>query len=114
MKTRDHECAFCRGAGEVGPVHVNKGQVNGECVGEWLDSMPCRECDGTGRWSGERAARFKAGLRMKAERLARQESFMEAGQRLGISPAEVSEIERGREPTTEAGRRALEKSHEAE
>lgn len=97
-------CQHCKGAGRTGPVHANRGP---DKPGEWRGSMPCRECDGTGTWSMGRWERWHVGQDIKAARLARYETLYEASQRLGVSPAELSAIERGHEPQTEAGRRAL-------
>jgi DnaJ-class molecular chaperone len=85
-------CWYCEGKGSTGPVHVNRGELGGE----WIETMSCRECGGTGQWTDDRAARFYEGQKIRALRIARGESIGEAAKRMGISPSGVSAIERGR------------------
>lgn len=92
-------CETCGGEGSTGPVHINRG----DAPHEWRGSMPCHDCDGTGQWTAERHARWQAGQKMRAERLARGESLREAAKRMGITPAKLS--------VTEAGRAVLESEH---
>lgn len=91
-KAMAETCETCGGRGSTGPVHINRG----DAPHEWRESMPCRDCAGTGRWTAERHARWQAGQKMRAERLARGESLREAAQRMGITPARLCDIEAGR------------------
>ena len=92
-------CETCRGTGKVGPVHINRG----EQPHEWVETMPCDVCKGSGEVTAEHARRIALGRIARSERLSRDESLREAAKRLGISPAELSRIERGehqpKEPT---------------
>lgn len=58
--------------------------------------MACFTCKGVGSISDEHAARIVAGKKLRDERVARREGLMEASTRLGMSPAELSAIETGR------------------
>lgn len=86
-------CRACDGHGAIGPVHINHGGGRGE----WVEQMPCRDCDGTGRWSAERLAAYERGQEHRLARVMAGETILQCAQRLGISPAEVSRMERGLE-----------------
>lgn len=73
-----------------------------------LRSMNCFTCSGTGTVDAEFHARREIGKKIRAERLAKRQSLLEAARERGISPAELSAIEQGRAalsaPSTEKGR----------
>lgn len=83
-------CPHCRGE-KGGVAHINTGPDRPHEWG-WL---PCSTCAGTGEVSDEHLARIERGNRVRAERLARDESLREAAKRMGITAAELSAIERG-------------------
>lgn len=85
-------CNRCGGAGKIGPVHVNRGDQ----PHVWLESMPCATCDGTGFITEDKASALALGARLKAKRVARGESILQQSKRLGLSPAELSGLERGK------------------
>lgn len=90
-------CPKCQGAGATGPVHVNYGYVQGVgCCGEWLDSVRCYFCGGTGLVPDDTPERIEAGKAKRSERYQRGETLKEASLRMGISAAQLSAIEMGR------------------
>lgn len=84
-------CAYCNGSGKTGPTHVNYGGGRGE----WLNNIPCFECDGTGCWDEARGAAFELGQKNRQARVNRGKTLREAAKEMGISPAELSRRERG-------------------
>jgi DnaJ-class molecular chaperone len=84
-------CPKCGGFRRIGPVHINRGSL----PHLWLSSVPCRFCHGSGTVSEERRVAHERGERLRAERVARNESLREAAQRLGVSASKLSALERG-------------------
>ncbi len=83
-------CPTCKG--EKRPLaHVNPGPGRPH---RW-ERLPCPTCKGAGEVDDEHLARIENGRQMRAERLARLEGLNEAAKRLGMTPAELSAIERG-------------------
>lgn len=71
-------------------AHINRGDK--PHTWEWI---ACFTCKGAGKITPEHMERIAAGQKMREERLARDESLMEAARRMGITPAELSRRERG-------------------
>lgn len=89
----EHVCGKCKGSGRTaGPVHINRGDQ----PHEWVDSLPCFYCDGVGRVNDDKFAALQLGEHFRKQRIARGESVFEASKRLGLSPAELSGLERGK------------------
>ena len=65
---------------------------------KWIE-IPCVLCQASGEISDERGAQIAeakaAGAALKAERLARDETLLEAARRLGVKISEYSRMERG-------------------
>lgn len=87
-----HECPHCKGKGG-GMAHINRGPDSSTHSFEWRDCLSCR---GSGEITPEYAARIEAGRKMRDERVAQRKSLVEAANERGISPAELSAIEMGR------------------
>ncbi len=69
-----------------------------------VETYNCHTCNGVGTITPEHATRIDAGKKLRAERLSRDESLMEAAKRMGIRPSELSAIEHGKvTPTKDAG-----------
>lgn len=85
-------CPNCDGEGG-GQAFVNRGEDITKHSVEWIT---CRTCNGDGKVTDERAECIAAGKRMRDARVARQESLLAASKRMGIGPAELSDIEHGR------------------
>lgn len=74
-------CPACRGAGSY-----------------LAGALLCDVCHGQKEIDDTRMAAWNAGQALKAERLARRENMRVCAARLGISPVELSERERGVSP----------------
>ena len=85
------ECYACNGVGEV-TAHLNYGGSNGE----WK-VINCPTCAGTGEITSEHAARIEAGRKARHARVLDGISLSEQARRLGITPAQLSAIEHGRQ-----------------
>ena len=85
-----HTCTSCNGTGRTGPVHINRG----DAPHEWVDSMPCPYCEG-GVVSEDRWQAMQLGAALRRERVARNESMLTQSKRLGLSPSELSKLQRG-------------------
>jgi ribosomal protein S27AE len=78
-------------------AHVNGG-VNpktGGCNTE-EKALACPTCDGVGTISAEHAQRIVDGKRLRAERVERGETLLDAATRMGLKASELSAIESGR------------------
>lgn len=84
-------CPTCDGTGKTGPVHINRG----EQPHEWRESMPCLTCAGNKTIHNDKAIAMEFGRAARNKRVARGESLREASKRYGMSPAELSGLERG-------------------
>ena len=83
-------CQVCEGTGRVGPVFIDwRGG------GEYRESMPCYGCRGSGEWSDARLAAHQRGQAMREARVAAGKSIREAAREMGVSPADLSKMERG-------------------
>jgi hypothetical protein len=90
-------CPDCQGKGQV-HAHVNYGPAG--CKWKRID---CFRCKATGIVPDEQAAWIAEGRKRRDERVARGVSLRDEARRLGLSPAELSSIERGmRAPTSSA------------
>jgi hypothetical protein len=78
--------AFWDGRDKDGKATSGSGMVN------------CFTCDGAGEITEEHARRIAAGRARMEARIARRVTLKEEADRLGITPAELSAIESGREP----------------
>lgn len=87
-------CPNCAGEGG-GQAFVNRGEDISKHSVEWIT---CRTCNGDGKITDERAECIAAGKRMRDVRVAKQETLLVASRRMGISPAELSDVEHGRAP----------------
>jgi hypothetical protein len=86
----ERRCEQCGGTGKTGPVHINRG----DAPHEWVDSMPCAYCvDGV--VSDDLYEAQQLGKKLRASRIARQETIYEQARRLGISSAQLSQLQRG-------------------
>lgn len=85
------ECYACKGVGEV-TAHLNYGGSDGE----WK-IINCPTFVGTCEISGEHAARIEAGRKARHARIIDGISLSEQARRLGITPAQLSAMEHGRE-----------------
>lgn len=98
-------CPSCNGAGG------GEGFICGESSGGY-GSIPCSVCKGAGTVTLDTATKYTLGRKMSEERQGRDLSLREEAKRLGISVIDLSDIEHGREPKTDAGRAALERRTE--
>jgi len=105
-ESKPHNCPMCGGSGNTGPVHVNRGP---DQPGYWLENDDCRVCGGAGAVSDAFLRRYHAGLAAKERRILRRESVGEAADRLGISPADLSGIEHGRDPKSATAKQLQER-----
>lgn len=85
-------CPRCEGKGWIGPVHINRGDL----PHEWRERMDCDFCEATGKIDADKRTAIEMGWRLRAKRVAREESLMEAAKRLRMSPSELSGLETGR------------------
>lgn len=85
-------CPHCNGKGDIGPVHINRGDQ----PHEWRDSFPCTLCGGTGNVADDVIEARALGKALRDKRVANDESLLEASRRFGMSPAELSGLEHGR------------------
>jgi hypothetical protein len=77
--------------------------------GGWQGYRPCDRCKGTGEITKEHVERIRLGKIMREDRVnARRVTQREEAARLGCGIGEWSQIEYGKEPETEEGRKALE------
>lgn len=90
--TTKHQCPRCDGRGWIGPVHINRGDQ----PHEWREGMDCDLCGGTGQIDDDKLAAVELGKKLRAKRVAGEESLMEAARRLGVRPSELSALETGR------------------
>lgn len=98
-------CPSCIGNGN------SEGFACGPAGGRYT-TLPCSVCKGAGKVSLETASHYTLGRAMAKERQGRDMSLREEAKRLGIGVVDLSDIEHGREPRTEAGKAALEKRTE--
>ena len=85
-------CANCDGTGKV--FGFLKYRDNGCTAGQ----LPCSQCRGSGELSDEQRSRIEDGRRRRDDRVARGLNLRDEARRLGITPAELSDIEWGRAP----------------
>lgn len=90
-------CPMCKGE-KGGQGHVNYGGAR-PCEFKWI---ACMRCKGTGAVPDEQGPWIEAGMKRRAERLARDMSLWEEAKRLGISAAQLSAIEHGMRNPDEA------------
>jgi hypothetical protein len=69
---------------------------------------PCYRCKGTGEVTEGDLRRMELARKIRQDRVERRVVMREEAARLGVSIADYSNIENGREPETEEGRKALE------
>lgn len=93
-----HECPACGGQGSL-QAFLNRGP---DIRKHSLETITCETCKGEGRISDSRMAAIRHGASLRAERIARGLTLLEAAEEAGISPAELSAIESGRAPIEEA------------
>lgn len=82
----EHTCPSCNGA---------KGHGGISCPGFKTFWMECDLCQGTGAITAKKLKRYEAGKEKQKDRRARGLTLREEAKRLGISPTELSKIERG-------------------
>lgn len=82
-------CPFCAGAGKIRGFG---------CPGFRHVEIDCVECFGSGEVPASREEAITEGERRRQDRIAREVSLRDEAKRLGISPAELSDIEAGRRP----------------
>lgn len=94
-------CPKCGGKpAEPSVVFMNTGEDYTKHRQE-MRVMPCGVCDGSGQATPEQAHRYWEGRRMRDERIARGETLGEAAERMGLTPAQLSAIEHGRQPSND-------------
>lgn len=91
----DVVCPTCRGDRQV-MAFVDGRDKNGKRWGR-NGMVDCMTCEGTGSIPVERARWMEEGRTHRQARVDRRESLHEAAQRLGITPAQVSAMETGRQ-----------------
>lgn len=89
------ECPRCNGDGGH-DAFINRGLDISTHSVEWVC---CLTCLGEGTITEARAAMIEKGKALRAARVARQETLLEASRKLGIGPAELNAIEMGRAPS---------------
>ena len=85
-------CQRCNGHGMVGPAHINRGDK----PHTW-EMIRCTSCGGSGYWTARQAIAARNGEEIRRRRIERGESLRDAARRLGMSPAELSAVENGRD-----------------
>lgn len=91
----DVVCPTCCGDRQV-MAFVDGRDKNGKRWGR-QERIACMQCAGTGTISAERARWMEECRVHRLARVDRRESLHEAAQRLGITPAQVSAMETGRQ-----------------
>lgn len=98
------QCPDCLGEKRV-LAFVDGHRPDGTSFGG-LRSVNCSTCFGEGTIDAEFHARREIGKKLRAERIAKRQSLLEAARDRGISPSELSAIEQGRAalsaPSTDA------------
>lgn len=89
-------CPACKGAKEVF-VFADGHHEDGTAFSR-NGLMACLTCKGAGSLTDEHVARIAAGKKLRDERVAQRRSLLEVATERGISPAELSAIEMGRQP----------------
>lgn len=87
------QCPFCRG--EKGSnCHVNTGLDSSKHYWQWFD---CKQCKGTGQVTDKHYDHWINSKTIRAERIASGETMIQRAERLGVSVAQVSSMETGRD-----------------
>jgi len=87
LKGKDIECPECHGKGTITAL---------VCPGGIIKQEPCTLCDGFGTISDEQIERGENGKKLRQDRLSRNMSLREEAAKIGITPYELSRIERGK------------------
>lgn len=87
------KCPFCRG-NKGATCHVNTGLDSSKHYWKWFD---CEQCGGTGEVTEKHYNHVIAARLKRVERSERNETLLDCAKRLGISVAELSAIESGRD-----------------
>lgn len=85
-------CPDCAATGKIS-AFVDYGESR---PGEFRTDIECSTCRGSGKISETIARWREAGTAHRDARVARRESIMACANRLGLNPAELSAMERGR------------------
>ena len=88
MSARTETCPRCNGK-RSGYAFISRA---GNCQGREID---CSFCGGRGEVTEREADLYREGERRRDERVLAGRSLREEAKRLGITPAELSAIERG-------------------
>ena len=88
-----HSCPNCTD-GKV-TAFVNRGP---DIDTHSIETFPCATCGGTAKIDDELAGWIIKGKAARDARVVRRESLLEAANRMGITPGELSQIERGHGP----------------
>ena len=88
------QCPDCLGEKRV-LAFVDGHRADGTRFGG-LRSINCFTCSGSGTIDAEFHARREIGKKLRAERVGKRQSLLEAARERGISPSELSAIEQGR------------------
>lgn len=87
------ECPCCNGR-KTFDAFIDYADPDGSRQGEFR-RMTCQTCGGTGTVTEDVAHAIARGRKYREARMARGESLRECAQRLGISAADLSRVERG-------------------
>jgi hypothetical protein len=87
-------CPDCKGRGKIAAF------IDTADGGWFDDSLTCSRCKGLGAVSPEQETWTHIGGTHRTWRVAQFESYAECAKRLGVSPAELSNMEHGRADPT--------------
>lgn len=90
-------CPECKGAKNIDSFHNTGIDVEGHHYGP----SPCTRCKGTGQVPQAMLEWIKSGQLLKAARVERGESILEAALRMKVSFSTISKVELGKQPASD-------------
>lgn len=87
----EEACPGCDGVGS-NPAFVNRGP---NISRHTFENVICAVCRGFGRITAEHKDRIEAGRKMRDDRVARGQTLRDEARAMGITPSELSRLERG-------------------